>query len=62
MRRTDPDPDGPIILNTAEQAAAVLGVDRKTVLEAVRRRAIPHRRLRRRLLFERGLAAALGGG
>ncbi len=37
----------------AEQVAAFLGVDRKTVYEYASRGRIPHRRLGRRLLFSR---------
>lgn len=40
------------VLN-AEEAAEFLGVDRKTVYEAVARRQLPHRRLGKRILFSR---------
>jgi excisionase family DNA binding protein len=46
---------------TAEQTAAFLGVDRKTVYEHAARGAIPHQRLGKRLLFSRhALVAWLG--
>lgn len=45
------------ILN-ATQVAELLGVDRKTVYEAARRNELPHRRLGRRLIFERGAIVA----
>ncbi len=38
---------------SAEQAAAFLGVERKTVYEYAGRGVIPHRRLGKRLLFSR---------
>lgn len=38
---------------TADEAAAMLRVDRKTVYDAAGRGDIPHRRLGRRLLFSR---------
>lgn len=51
----------PDVLN-AEQVAALLGLDRKTVYEYAGRGQIPHRRLGRRLLFSRSaLVAWLGG-
>lgn len=37
----------------AEDVAALLGVDRKTVYAAVGRRELPYRRLGRKLLFSR---------
>lgn len=40
------------VLN-AEEAAEFLGVDRKTVYEAVARRQLPHRRLGKRILFSK---------
>ena len=50
-----PCPDDPAIeILTADQLAALLGVNRKTIYEAVARDEIPHRRLGRRLIFERG--------
>ncbi len=49
--------DAPEIL-TASEVAEMLRVDRKTVYEAAQRRHIPHRRLGRRLLFERGAVLA----
>jgi excisionase family DNA binding protein len=39
---------------TADEVAALLGVNRKTVYEAARLNQIPHQRLGRRLIFERG--------
>ena len=39
---------------TADEVAKLLRVDRKTVYEAAQRGELPHRRLGRRLLFERG--------
>lgn len=44
----------PIQILTAAELAKLLGVDRKTIYEAASRGDIPHRRLGRRLLFERG--------
>ena len=38
---------------TADEVAALLRCDRKTVYEAVLREAIPHRRLGRRVFFSR---------
>ncbi|HKA87336.1 MAG TPA: helix-turn-helix domain-containing protein [Haliangiales bacterium] len=38
---------------TADEVAAFLGVDRKTVYEAAWRGEMPHRRIGRRLLFSR---------
>ena len=40
---------------TADQVAELLGVNRKTIYEAASRGEIPHRRLGRRLIFERGV-------
>ena len=51
-------PSEPIEILTADEIAKLLRVDRKTVYEAVQRGELPHRRLGRRLLFERG--AVLG--
>jgi excisionase family DNA binding protein len=39
---------------TADELAERLGVNRKTIYEAAQRGDIPHRRLGRRLIFERG--------
>jgi excisionase family DNA binding protein len=39
---------------TADEVAALLGVNRKTVYEAARHNQIPHQRIGRRLIFERG--------
>jgi len=49
--------DAPVVLTTRE-VATLLRVDRKTVYEAAQRGHIPHRRLGRRLLFERGAVLA----
>ena len=46
-------PDRPFEVITADEVAQLLGVDRKTIYAAARRNEIPHRRLGRRLLFER---------
>ena len=46
--------EDPIQILTAAELAKLLGVDRKTIYEAASRGDIPHRRLGRRLLFERG--------
>ncbi len=43
---------------TAAEVAQLLRIDRKTVYEAAQRGDIPHRRLGRRLLFERGTVLA----
>ena len=43
----------PVIM-TADEVAELLGVNRKTIYEAAARGEIPHRRLGRRLIFERG--------
>lgn len=45
---------------TADDVANLLGVNRKTIYEAAERGEIPHRRLGRRLLFER--SAWIRGG
>jgi len=45
--------DAPVIMS-ADEVAELLQVDRKTVYLAAQRGAIPHRRLGRRVLFERG--------
>jgi excisionase family DNA binding protein len=44
----------PIEILTADEVVKLLRVDRKTVYEAAQRGELPHRRLGRRLLFERG--------
>jgi excisionase family DNA binding protein len=49
--------DAPVILS-ADEVAELLHVDRKTVYQAAQRGDIPHRRLGRRLLFERGTVLA----
>ena len=49
--------DFPVVL-TASEVATLLRVDRKTIYEAAQRGHIPHRRLGRRLLFERGAVLA----
>jgi excisionase family DNA binding protein len=43
---------------TADEVAALLRVNRKTIYEAAQRGEIPHRRLGRRLVFERGAVLA----
>ena len=43
---------------TADEVATLLRVDRKTIYEAAQRGEIPHRRLGRRLIFERGSVLA----
>ncbi len=51
--------EGPEVMD-ADQTAAFLGVDRKTVYDYANRGAIPHQRLGKRLLFSRsGLVAWL---
>ncbi|MFV8750338.1 helix-turn-helix domain-containing protein [Nannocystaceae bacterium ST9] len=49
--------EAPAVLN-AKQVAELLGVNRKTVYEAAQLGRIPHRRLGRLLLFERGAVLA----
>jgi excisionase family DNA binding protein len=50
-----PSPDDePIKVLTADELARLLGVNRKTIYDAATRDEIPHRRLGRRLIFERG--------
>jgi excisionase family DNA binding protein len=46
--------DNLIQILTADAVAELLGVNRKTIYEAATRGEIPHRRLGRRLIFERG--------
>jgi excisionase family DNA binding protein len=59
---TPPSDTDPVVLNATE-VADLLGVNRKTIYEAAQRGDIPHQRLGRRLLFERGLVLAwLGQG
>ena len=43
---------------TASEVANLLCVNRKTIYEAAQRNEIPHRRLGRRLIFERGSVLA----
>jgi excisionase family DNA binding protein len=43
----------PVVVLTAIEVAELLRVDRKTIYDAAQRGLIPHRRLGRRLLFER---------
>jgi excisionase family DNA binding protein len=45
--------DDDIATYTADELAELLGVNRKTIYEAAARGDIPHRRLGRRLIFER---------
>jgi len=47
-------PTDPLEILTADEVAALLHLDRKTVYAAAARGEIPHRRLGRRLVFERG--------
>lgn len=57
MSASDPLPPGAsaeLEILTADEVARLLGVDRKTVYTAARQGEIPHRRIGRRLLFERG--------
>jgi excisionase family DNA binding protein len=50
--------DADIGTYSADELAELLGVNRKTVYEAAARGEIPHRRLGRRLIFERGAVLA----
>jgi excisionase family DNA binding protein len=43
---------------TADEVADLLRVNRKTIYESAQRGEIPHRRLGRRLVFERGAVLA----
>ena len=43
---------------TADEVADLLRVNRKTIYEAAQRGEIPHRKLGRRLVFERGAVLA----
>ena len=43
---------------TASEVAELLRVNRKTIYKAAQRNEIPHRRLGRRLVFERGAVLA----
>ena len=59
--------DGPVPpssdICTVDEVAAWLGVDRKTVYQAARRREIPCGRLGRRIILSRAqIAAWLAGG
>ena len=45
----------PLAILNAHEVAELLGVSPKTVYEAARNNQIPHRRLGRRLIFERGV-------
>lgn len=47
------DPSSPREVLTADEVAALLGVDRQTVYDYAGRGEIPHRRLGRRILFGR---------
>jgi excisionase family DNA binding protein len=49
---------GEIEVYSADELAELLGVNRKTIYEAAQRGDIPHRRLGRRLIFERGSVLA----
>lgn len=63
MSETKRSPDGPPPLQaardamSADEVAAFLTVDRKTVYAAVLRNEIPHRRLGKRILFSRDALA-----
>jgi excisionase family DNA binding protein len=50
--------DDDIATYTADELAELLGVNRKTIYEAAARGDIPHRRLGRRLIFEKGSVLA----
>lgn len=58
MPASDPLSHPVIEILTADQVAELLRVNRKTVYEAAQRNEIPHRRLGRRLVFERGAVLA----
>jgi excisionase family DNA binding protein len=53
-----PADHGEIEIYSADEVAELLGVNRKTIYEAASRGDIPHRRLGRRLIFERGSVLA----
>lgn len=57
-RRTDAAPASDPEVMDADQLAAFLGVDRKTVYDYAGRGQIPHRRLGKRLLFSRSAIVA----
>jgi excisionase family DNA binding protein len=50
--------DDDIATYTADELAELLRVNRKTIYEAAARGDIPHRRLGRRLIFEKGSVLA----
>lgn len=50
-RAREPNPVNPDDILKVADVAELLGVDRKTVYAAVRRREIPYKRLGRKLLF-----------
>ncbi len=52
-RPTEPPPPPPTDVMNADEVAALLRVDRKTVYEAAGRGHMPHRRLGKRLVFSR---------
>lgn len=56
--RTEPAPIRDPEVMDADQMAAFLGVDRKTVYDYAARGEIPHRRLGKRLLFSRSAIVA----
>ncbi|PRQ02024.1 Helix-turn-helix domain protein [Enhygromyxa salina] len=53
-----PADHGEIEIYSADQLAELLGVNRKTIYEAAKSGDIPHRRLGRRLIFEKGSVLA----
>ncbi len=58
MAASDHPTHAAIEVLTADEVAALLRVNRKTIYEAAQRGDIPHRRLGRRLVFERGAVLA----
>ena len=50
---TRPEPPEPPDVMNADEVAALLRVDRKTVYDAAGRGHVPHRRLGKRLVFSR---------
>lgn len=51
-------PGEPVVILTVVEVAELLGVDRKTIYTAAHLGRIPHRRLGRRLIFERAAVLA----
>jgi excisionase family DNA binding protein len=58
MAASDHPSQPAIEILTADEVAALLRVNRKTIYEAAQRGDIPHCRLGRRLVFERGAVLA----